>query len=108
MCGIAGILEFGRGRGSAPEALVGMTRVLAYHRDSQRFLFGSEIKGILAAGHVERTVDLAALHECLIVLELWHRLVLEGAPGAGILSPHGSRAPAPGGQRRGPVRGLRV
>jgi asparagine synthase (glutamine-hydrolysing) len=38
---------------------------LFYHRDAHRFLFGSEIKAILAAGHVERTVDLAALHEYL-------------------------------------------
>lgn len=47
---------------------------LFYARDAQRFLFGSEIKAVLAYRESKRDVDLAALHEylthCYIVGEL--------------------------------------
>ena len=36
---------------------------LFYYSDSQRFLFGSEIKALLAYGGIDRTVQLTALHE---------------------------------------------
>ena len=38
---------------------------LFYYSDSQRFLFGSEMKALLAYGTIERSVDISALHEYL-------------------------------------------
>jgi asparagine synthase (glutamine-hydrolysing) len=38
---------------------------LFYYQDAHRFLFGSEIKALLAYGEIERNVNLAALHEYL-------------------------------------------
>lgn len=38
---------------------------LFYYQDTRRFLFGSEIKALLAYGGVERNVNLRALHEYL-------------------------------------------
>jgi asparagine synthase (glutamine-hydrolysing) len=38
---------------------------LFYYRDAHRFLFGSEIKALLAYGEIERRVDPVALHEYL-------------------------------------------
>lgn len=38
---------------------------LYYYQDAHRFLFGSEIKALLAYGGIERSVNLAALHEYL-------------------------------------------
>jgi len=38
---------------------------LFYYQDTHRFIFGSEIKAVLAHGGIEREVNLAALHEYL-------------------------------------------
>lgn len=38
---------------------------LFYYRDADRFLFGSEIKALLAHGGIERKVNLSALHDYL-------------------------------------------
>lgn len=38
---------------------------LYWHQDGKRFLFGSEIKAVLAYGGIDRKVDLKALHEYL-------------------------------------------
>lgn len=38
---------------------------LFYYQDAHRFLFGSEIKALLAYGEIERKVNLTALHEYL-------------------------------------------
>src|SRR5882724_8356464 len=38
---------------------------LFYYQDAHRFLFGSELKALLAYGSIERKVNLAALHEYL-------------------------------------------
>ncbi len=38
---------------------------LFYYRDARRFVFGSELKAVLASGLVPRDIELAALHEYL-------------------------------------------